>query len=161
MIILAAAACGGQSRTAVPIPSGPYYDLPANDAELAPIALAAAKALRTSQERFGGVVLGGQLLVGLSDSVARSIGAGRFVASSGTRVPFAVAREDPLAPSYPVGTVTFTVFRGGSDVAYVGAHAPSTGRPDGGLCITVVRSDSAWKFVERRAVRSPELCRPK
>jgi hypothetical protein len=144
IIVMIAAACGGQRRTAVPIPSGPYYDLPANDAELGPIALAAAKALRTSQERFGGIVIGGQLLRELSDSVARSIGAGRIVSAS-----------------FGEGTVTFRVFRGGSDVAYVGAHAPSTGRPDGGLCITVVRSDSTWKFAERRSIRSPELCRPK
>ncbi len=138
MIVLAAAACGGQPRANVPIPSGPYYDLPANDAELGPIAVGAAKALRpTIDGRFGGIVIGGQRLTTLSDSVARAIGA-----------------------AAAVGSVTFTVFRGGSDVAFVGALAPSAGRRDGGLCITLVRSDTVWQWVERRGVVSPEVCRP-
>jgi hypothetical protein len=113
-----------------------------------------------------GVEVGGRQMNALADTVASSIGAERLRGGDGRRVPFVVARMDGFpVPSSPGGarmdedlTVKFTVFRAGSDVAYVGAEAQSASRPANGICITLLRSDSTWKVLDRRDVGTPKTC---
>ena len=170
LAILTAAACGGPPKPAV-IPAGTatIQDLSAGDARLSPIALAAAAALRPSgvaRVYVTGLEVGGRQMNALADTVANSIGAERVRGGGGQKVPFAVARIDGFSVPASLGgarldddlTVRFTVFRAGSDVAYVGLEAQSPSRPANGICITLLRSDSTWKVSNQRDVGTPQAC---
>ncbi len=168
--ILAAAACGGQpTPAAAPAPTAAVQDLPATDPRLSPIALAAATAFRpagVSRVFVAGVEVGGRQLNALADTVASSIGAERLRGGDDRRVPFAVARMDGFSvPSSPPAaridedlTVKFTIFRAGSDIAFVGAEARSASRQAHAICITLLRSDSTWKVSDRRDVGTAQTC---
>jgi hypothetical protein len=169
MAILAAAACGGRPDPApISVPAS-IQELSATDARLSPIALAAATALRPTgagKVYIVGVEVGGRRLNALADTVASSIGAERLREGDGQRVPFVVARMDgfPVRSSAAGArldedlTVKLTVFRAGSDVAYVGAEARAPSRQAQALCITLLRSDSTWKVSDRRDVATPQTC---
>ena len=170
MMILTACATSATPKAAAN-PARGLLDLRAAEAEVAEIAVEAARSLPQegrTRPNFAGVYVGGTKVRSASDAVVRATGftavnstgptkveCGRQNMSTGQITPMPCPASATL--SIPP-TFSFAEVRATADSGYVGSAKHSHNAPALTTCITLAREGARWKVVDAKPIGDPKRC---
>jgi hypothetical protein len=164
--MLALAACGAKPEPASgATPSVAASTLKGTEPEALEILLAAAKVI-PPRSKFGGVVIDGRLLEGLSDSVARTYNLERTPSDpNGPRkTGFVICQMGKACPELAAamggaGTYVITTIRMAADSAFVAMMtAPQGSALAVAKCTSLVRSNGKWAISRNTSVPNSDHC---